>query len=75
LQIIDKLSAHSKENVWKKKQVKAVAEFAETMGGEHLIATFTAVQRAGNMKNLLPLNKAIGMKVVNLVNEARAVTK
>ena len=75
LTIIDKLSAHSKENNWKAKQVKAVAAFAETMGGEHLIACFTAVQRAGNMKNLLPLNKAIGMKVVNLVNEARAVTK
>ncbi len=75
LQLIDKLSAHSKDNVWKAKEVKAVAKFAETMGGEHLIATFTAVQRAGNMKNLLPLNKAIGMKVVNLVNEARAVTK
>ena len=75
LQVIEKLSAHSKENNWKAKQVKAVAKFAETLGGEHLIATFTAVQRAGNMKNLLPLNKAIGMKVVDLVNEARAVTK
>ncbi len=75
LTIIDKLSAHSKENNWKAKQVKAVAAFAEALGGEHLIACFTAVQRAGNMKNLLPLNKAIGMKVVELVNEARAVTK
>ena len=75
LTIIDKVSAHSKENNWKAKQVKAVAKWAEELGGEHLIACFTAVQRAGNMKNLLPLNKAIGMKVVELVNEARAVTK
>lgn len=73
--IIDKLAEHSKENNWKAKQVKAIAAFAEGLGGEFLIQTFTAVQRAGNMKNLLPLNKTIGMKVVELVNAARATTK
>ena len=73
--IIEKLHDHSKENTWKAKQVKAVAAFAETLGGEFLIQTFTAVQRAGNMKNLLPLNKTIGMKVVELVNAARATQK
>jgi hypothetical protein len=73
--IIEKLHDHSKENNWKAKQVKAVAVFAETLGGEFLIQIFTAVQRAGNMKNLLPLNKTIGMKVVDLVNAARATQK
>jgi hypothetical protein len=73
--IIDKLAAHSKENNWKAKEVKCIAAFAEGLGGEFLIQTFTAVQRAGNMKNLLPLNKTIGMKVVELVNAARATTK
>jgi hypothetical protein len=73
--LIEKLQNHSKENNWKAKQVKAVAAFAEGLGGEFLIQTFTAVQRAGNMKNLLPLNKTIGMKVVELVNEARATSK
>jgi hypothetical protein len=73
--IIEKLHDHSKENNWKAKQVKAIAAFAETLGGEFLIQTFTAVQRAGNMKNLLPLNKTIGMKVVDLVNAARATQK
>jgi hypothetical protein len=73
--IIEKLHDHSKENNWKAKEVKAVAAFAEGLGGEFLIQTFTAVQRAGNMKNLLPLNKTIGMKVVDLVNAARATTK
>ena len=73
--IIEKLHDHSKENTWKAKEVKAVAAFAETLGGEFLIQTFTAVQRAGNMKNLLPLNKTIGMKVVELVNAARATQK
>mgnify|MGYP003655125682 CR=1 FL=1 len=73
--IIDKLAEHSKANNWKAKEVKAIAAFAEGLGGEFLIQTFTAVQRAGNMKNLLPLNKTIGMKVVELVNAARATTK
>ncbi len=73
--LIEKLQEHSKENNWKAKEVKAVAAFAEGLGGEFLIQTFTAVQRAGNMKNLLPLNKTIGMKVVELVNEARNTTK
>ncbi len=73
--LIEKLQEHSKENNWKAKEVKAVAAFAEELGGEFLIQTFTAVQRAGNMRNLLPLNKTIGMKVVELVNEARNTQK
>jgi hypothetical protein len=73
--LIDKISTHAGENKWKKAQVKRVAAFATELGGEFLIATFTAVQRANNMANLLPLNKLIGMEVVDLVNQARAVTK
>ena len=73
--LIDKISNHSSDNKWKKAEVKRVAEFAKALGGEFLIATFTAVQRANNMNNLLPLNKLIGMEVVDLVNQARAVTK
>ena len=72
--IIEKLHDHSKDNKWKAKQVKAVAAFAEGLGGEFLIQTFTAIQKAQNMANLLPLNKLIGMKVVELVNAARATT-
>lgn len=71
----EKLSDHSKDNNWKAKEVKAVAAFAEGLGGEFLIQVFTGVQKAGNMKNLLPLNKMIGMKVVELVNAARATQK
>ena len=55
--------------------MKAVAAFPEGLGGEFLIQVFTGVQKAGNMKNLLPLNKMIGMKVVELVNAARATQK
>ncbi len=70
--LVEKLSIHAKENNWKTAQVKRVAKFAEEVGGEFLIQVFTGVQKAGNMKNLLPLNQAIGMKVVELVNAARA---
>lgn len=73
--LVEKISTHAKENNWKAKEVKAVAAFAEGLGGEFLIQVFTAVQKAGNMKNLLPLNKQIGMKVVELVNAARATQK
>jgi hypothetical protein len=73
--LVEKISAHAKENNWKAKEVKAVAAFAEELGGEFLIQVFTGVQKAGNMKNLLPLNKQIGMKVVELVNAARATQK
>jgi len=70
--VIDKLGNHSKENEWTKKQVKCVAEFAKELGGEMLIATFTAIQKANNLKNLMAINKLIGQEVVALVNSARS---
>jgi len=70
--LVEKISAHAKDNNWKPAQVKRVSKFAEDVGGEFLIQIFTGVQKAGNMKNLLPLNQSIGMKVVELVNAARA---
>ncbi len=70
--VIDKLGNHSKENEWTKKQVKNVAEFAKELGGEMLIATFTAIQKANNLKNLMAINKLIGQEVVALVNSARS---
>ena len=71
--LIDKLGHHSKENEWTKAQVKRVAAFATELGGEMLIATFTAIQKANNLKNLMAINKIIGQEVVALVNAARAV--
>ncbi len=73
--VVEKITAHAKDNNWKPAQVKRIAKFAEELGGEFLIQVFTGVQKAGNMKNLLPLNQAIGMKVVELVNAARATQK
>ena len=73
--LVEKITDHAKDNNWKTAQVKRVAKFAEEIGGEFLIQVFTGVQKAGNMKNLLPLNQAIGMKVVELVNAARATQK
>ena len=73
--VVEKITAHAKDNNWKAAQVKRIAKFAEELGGEFLIQVFTGVQKAGNMKNLLPLNQAIGMKVVELVNAARATQK
>ena len=70
--VIDKLGNHSKDNEWSKKQVKNVAEFAKELGGEMLIATFTAIQKANNLKNLIAINKLIGQEVVSLVNNARS---
>jgi hypothetical protein len=70
--LVEKIANHAKDNNWKAAQVNRIAKFAEEIGGEFLIQIFTGVQKAGNMKNLLPLNKSIGMKVVELVNAARA---
>ena len=70
--LVEKIANHAKDNNWKTAQVNRIAKFAEDIGGEFLIQIFTGVQKAGNMKNLLPLNKSIGMKVVELVNAARA---
>ena len=70
--VIDKLGNHSKDNEWTKKQVKNLAEFARGLGGEMLIATFTAIQKANNLKNLMAVNKLIGQDVVALVNNARS---
>ena len=73
--VVEKINVHSAENDWTAKQIKNVSAFAEEIGGEFLIQIFTGVQKSGNMKNLVPLNKAIGMKVVELVNAARAAGK
>jgi len=73
--VIDKLELHSKDNKWTQKQVKAVAEFAQSLGGELLLQTFTAVQKSGELANLVKLNKIIGKEVVSIVNGARNATK
>jgi hypothetical protein len=73
--IVEKLSEHSKSNNWTPDEVAAVAQFAEDLGGEFLIQIFTGVQKSSNMKNMIPLNKAVGMRVVELVNAARATQK
>jgi hypothetical protein len=70
--LIDKLGNHSKDNTWNKKEIKRVAEFARVLGGEMLIATFTAIQKSSNTKNLMAINKEIGQEVVALVNSARS---
>ena len=71
--VIDKIELHSKDNKWTAKQVKAVAAFAKSLGGELLLQTFTAVQKSNNIDNLVPLNKIIGKEVVEIVNGARSV--
>ena len=73
--VIDKLELHSKDNKWTQKQVKAVAAFAQSLGGELLLQTFTAVQKSGELANLVKLNKIIGKEVVSIVNGARNATK
>ena len=71
--LIDKLENHSKDNKWTQKQVKAVAAFAQDLGGELLLQTFTAVQKSNNIDNLVKLKKIIGKEVVEIVNGARTV--
>ena len=71
--LIDKIEHHSKDNKWTQKQVKAVAAFAQSLGGELLLQTFTAVQKSNNIDNLVRLNKIIGKEVVEIVNGARSV--
>tara|TARA_Y100000287_G_C14230811_1_gene361683 strand:- start:1816 stop:2901 length:1086 start_codon:yes stop_codon:yes gene_type:complete len=73
--VIDKLELHSKDNKWTAKQVKNVAKFAEDMGGELMLQTFTAVQKSNNIDNLVRLNKIIGKLVVEIVNGARSISK
>jgi len=73
--VIDKLERHSKDNKWTQKQVKAVAAFASSLGGELLLQTFTAVQKSNNIDNLVKLNKIIGKDVVSIVNGARTATQ
>ena len=71
--VIDKIEHHSKDNKWTTKQIKNVAEFAKSLGGELLLQTFTAVQKSNNIDNLVRLNKIIGKEVVEIVNAARSV--
>ena len=62
LTLLDKLVDHATEDKLTAKECKALAAFTKGLGGEFLIQVFTGVQKAGNMKNLLPLNKIIGSR-------------
>ena len=70
LGVLDKLVEHSKDNDWKKKQVKHVAAFVNARGGEQLIYFWNAISKTQRLPNIKALHEKIGAKVVEVVRAA-----
>jgi Mor family transcriptional regulator len=73
LGVLDKLVENSKENDWKKKQVKHVAAFVNARGGEQLIYFWNAISKTQRLPNIKALHEVIGAKVVEVVRAARGL--
>ena len=60
---------------WQKEvdEIRKREALAKEMGGELMVQTFTAVQRANNLPNLMKVNDLIGKDVVNVINQARSI--
>ena len=71
--IIEKVTAHCKDNEWKQKQAKNVAAFADDLGGEMLVQLWNAISTTQNLPNIQKLHKLIGQKVVKAVQASRNV--
>jgi hypothetical protein len=71
--VLDKLATHCADNEWTEKQAKHAAAYAEALGGELLVHFWTVVTRTQNLPNIQKLHSHIGVKVVELVREARSI--
>ena len=71
--VIEKVTAHCKDNEWKAKQAKNVAAFAGDLGGEMLVQLWNSVSTTQNLPNIQKLHKLIGQKVVKAVQASRNV--
>ena len=71
--VIEKVTAHCKDNEWKAKQAKNVAAFANDLGGEMLVQLWNSISTTQNLPNIQKLHKLIGQKVVKAVQASRNV--
>ncbi len=74
LSVIEKLVNHNKENEWNKKQCKEVAAFLDSRSGEQLVHFWNLLSKTQQLHNIQGMHKLIGMKVTQLVREAKGLT-
>jgi len=73
LAIVEKLIRHAGENDWSNDNVSNACEFIEKLGGEQLIHFWNGIATSKQRDNVKKIHKVIGMKVTNLIREAKGL--
>lgn len=75
LAVIDKMVEHSKTNNWSESEAKEAAAFVRARGGEQVVYFWTALSKTQVLHNIQAMHKEIGDEVVDLVRQARGLSK
>ena len=73
--LIDKLSAHCKDNEWTVTQAKRIATVGKGLGGEMMVHLWNKLSATGNLKNIQKVHKLMGAEVVKVVQASRGLAK
>lgn len=71
--LIEKITAHCKDNEWTVTQAKAVKKFSALLNDEMLVQLWNRLSSTQNLPNIQKVHKEIGSKVVKAVNAGRNV--
>ncbi len=75
LAVVEKLINHCGENKWSTKQAASACAFVDSLGGEQLVHFWNGVSRSKAQENIKSVHKLIGMKVVDIIREAKGLSK
>lgn len=75
LSVVEKLVASAHENDWTKDQATRACEYVEALGGEQLVHFWNKSSKSNKqIKTVKLIHKLIGMKVTQLVREAKGLS-
>lgn len=76
LSVVEKLVTSAHENEWTKDQAVRACEYVEALGGEQLVHFWNKSSKSNKqIKTVKLIHKLIGMKVTQLVREAKGLSK
>ncbi len=74
LSVVEKLITHLKDGEdWNKKEAKAACNFVQALSGEQMVYFWNSISKSGKLGTIKLVHANIGMKVVNLVREAKGL--
>ena len=76
LSVVEKLVTSCHEAKWTKTQAENACSFVESLGGEQLVHFWNKCSKGNQvMENVKTIHKLIGMKVTQIVREAKGLSK